>query len=179
MAVACAVVGGSWERWTTDGRRRRRAREAAAVDGFCDYLKLAGMYEIYVSGFRLCRKDFFREMLDFGGVSKRLLNSCNALLAWPPLDTVRQYRIKMDGEPLDLHGFTRYEAHAMYSVHIAAIFRSKSWPSDTIKIITGKGLHSVGGIPVIKNSLIAYLEAWGFRFKVLENNAGVVAVYVR
>lgn len=120
--------------------------------------------------------DLCKEMVAFPG-DTRGLNSLNSLFAWPSLKEVLEYVIPEDGYKLNLHNYYRNEAIQLFKVHIAAIYLRRSW--NTIILIPGKGNHSPGNIPVIKNSLLAFLGAWGLDHSVVQGNEGRVRVRFR
>lgn len=60
---------------------------------------------------------------------------------------------------LDLHGYTSYEAGLMTSD-----FLKEQYYLDRkkVEIVTGKGLHSKGGVPVIRDSVISAIRSLDF-----------------
>ena len=74
---------------------------------------------------------------------------------------------------IDLHGLRPHEA-----VVAVKDFIARKCEPQTLQIITGKGLHSVGGRPKVKLAIIDLLFRLGLDFKEAPNNAGKLLVYI-
>lgn len=79
----------------------------------------------------------------------------------------------LDADQLDLHGLQTEEAMGFLQDYMAnAVCK---FPS--VSIITGRGLHSTGGVPKIKPAVISYLQEQCFVFT--EANPGMLLVHLR
>ena len=83
---------------------------------------------------------------------------------------------------IDLHGFTRAEA----LVHLRKALIAAKGTGKRLLVITGRGNRSSEGIPVIRDTVIAYLEKAGslyvrdFRFATPEHGGdGAIDIRVR
>lgn len=72
-----------------------------------------------------------------------------------------KYEKPIDGE-LDLHGLRLEEAQAVFVDFIAGALEHND---QRVRIITGKGLHSVGGVSVIREMVIDILKAGKISFR--------------
>ena len=77
---------------------------------------------------------------------------------------------------IDLHGMNRDEA-----LHELQDFLSWARKQDFyfVRVVTGKGTGSLGGIPVIRNAVMAYLNMHGYQYQfasMLDGGEGVLYV---
>lgn len=78
---------------------------------------------------------------------------------------------------LDLHGLTRDEAVRELEDFL---IKARAQNISSAEIITGKGLHSPDGVPVIRNAVLAVLNSRGLHYEfdsVLRSGDGTVFVY--
>lgn len=62
---------------------------------------------------------------------------------------------------LDLHGLYRGEAVQMLEDFL---FDSRQKGFTQVEIITGRGSHSLNGVPVLKNAVLSYLNIHSFSY---------------
>ncbi len=72
--------------------------------------------------------------------------------------TINQLRAMMPQSSLDLHGMTESEAIEAVRIFLA---ECRAHNIRKISIITGKGLHSEGGIPVLREAVLNLLDREG------------------
>jgi DNA-nicking Smr family endonuclease len=70
---------------------------------------------------------------------------------------------------LDLHGYTKAEAEPLLKDFLEESLESRL---SIVRVVTGKGLHSEDGIPVLKNFVTKYLTHNGFHFRMAKINRG-------
>ncbi len=73
---------------------------------------------------------------------------------------------------LDLHQMTRPEAEAAVKDFLEA---SRQAGHNLVRIVTGKGLHSVSG-PVLKEAVRNYLDKHDYEYKQAKLNEGAIEV---
>lgn len=85
-----------------------------------------------------------------------------------PAHKIKQYLQRPDGE-IDLHGFSREEAIKELETFVLRAERLH-WLS--VKVITGRGLNSPGGVSVIKQVTELWLRTHNYQFKIAKGNEG-------
>ncbi len=73
----------------------------------------------------------------------------------------RSLQERQIGATLDLHGYTQDEAIRLLAGFVAAQFAASA---PVVMVITGKGLHSRGGAPVLKPAVEKWIMERGKRF---------------
>ena len=76
-------------------------------------------------------------------------------------------------EQVDLHGLFVEEAKEKVESHISRCKRAKL---KQFKVVVGKGLHSVNGVPKLKFAIQELVETYHLRCTIDERNAGCLLV---
>jgi DNA-nicking Smr family endonuclease len=79
------------------------------------------------------------------------------------------------GPWLDFHGLHAEEATRKFDELVKPVLPG----IQNVTIITGRGLHSAGGVPVLLGKATAHAQALGFDCAKVEGNDGAVRVSVR
>lgn len=81
---------------------------------------------------------------------------------------LKKYLNRPDGE-LDLHGFTKTESLSALREFMSNA-HELGW--QRVQIITGKGLNSPYGKPIIRESVIEWLQDQSYRFNFAKSKEG-------
>ncbi len=106
-------------------------------------------------------------MIDYFYHSRLIANLIGDMKRLPP-HTLKHYLSRPEAE-LDLHGFTRLEALLEVQSFLEKAHQ-QVW--QRVKIITGRGLNSHNGQPILKEAVMVWLEEHRYRFEIAKGRDG-------
>lgn len=85
-----------------------------------------------------------------------------------PSHKIKQFISLPDGE-IDLHGLFREEAIKELADFL---YRAESLHWQSVKVITGRGLNSPGGVSVVKQATETWLRTHNYQYKTAKGKEG-------
>ncbi|MDR2464358.1 MAG: Smr/MutS family protein [Holosporales bacterium] len=100
---------------------------------------------------------------------------CAALHTLTQLDASAFHGVKRKVATFDVHNCTREDMAEFFPTMVANALNSNC---ARINVITGRGVHSVGGKPVLRDDVINLAKQFGFYANTMGSNKGIVSIHL-